>query len=142
MDGKRLGNLSDFCTVLGVEMYLQDDGSVKGTVTLPSGYDGAPLHVHGGVLAALLDEAMAGVIWANGKRVMSANLTLNYRKPAPIGVSLTFIGRIDSVEGRKTFTVGQVLLPSGDVAVEATGIFIEAPQMFDGLEKPFAQVTE
>jgi acyl-coenzyme A thioesterase PaaI-like protein len=142
LDGKRLANLSTFCTELGVKLYLQADGSVSGTATLQKGQEGAPLYVHGGVLAALLDEAMAGVLWASGRRVMSVNLTLNYRKPAPSGIPLTIIGRIDSAEGRKHFTLGQVVLPNGDIAVEATGIFVEVPQMFDDLSEPFAHVPE
>jgi acyl-coenzyme A thioesterase PaaI-like protein len=142
LDGKRLAHLSTFGTELGVELYLQEDGSVLGTITLQKGQEGAPLHVHGGVLAALLDEAMGGAVWVSGKPVMSVNLTLNYRKPAPLGTSLTIMGRVASTVGRKNFTQGQVILPDGEIAVEATGIFVEVPQMFDGLETPFAHVAE
>ena len=142
MDGKQLVNLSTFSTELGVVLYLQDDGSVVGAVTLQKGHEGPPFHVHGGVLGALLDEAMGAAAWASGKRVVSVNLNFNYRKPVPLGVPLNISGRVEREAGRKIFTAAKIMLPDGVVAVEGTGIFVEAPQIFEGLANPFAHVPE
>ncbi len=142
MSGKRLAHLSTFSTLMGVEFYLQEDGSVTGVVTLQEGHEGPPFHVHGGVLSALLDEAMGGAAWANGKRVVAVNLNFNFRKPVPLGVPLHVRGRIDRDEGRKCFTVGEIVLLDGAVAVEGTGIFLEAPHIFEGMTEPFAHVAD
>ncbi|MFN8374347.1 MAG: PaaI family thioesterase [Anaerolineae bacterium] len=142
MNGKRLVNLSTFSTEMGVEFYLQDDGSVLGSATLQKGHEGPPFHVHGGVLASLLDEAMGAAAWASGKRVVAVNLNFNFRKPVPLGMPLRIEGRVDRVERRKNFTVGQLLLPDGAVAVEGTGIFVEAPHIFENMSNPFAHVPE
>ena len=142
MDGKKLIDLSTFSTDLGVELYLQEDSSVIGVVTLQKGQEGPPFHVHGGVLGALLDEAMGAATWASGKRVVSVNLNFNYRKPVPLGVPLRITGRIDRVDGRKVFTAAEISLADGAVAVKGTGIFVEAPQIFEGMTNPFARVPE
>lgn len=139
---RQLVNMSRFCVALGVEYRLEDDGSVTGVVTLQPEQEGPPFHVHGGVLAALVDEAMGAAAWASGKRVLSVNLNFNYRKPVPLGVPLRIVGRITGRERRKTFTSGQVLLPDGALAVEGTGIFVDAPEVFDGMSNPFAHPPE
>lgn len=142
MDGIQLVNLSGFCTALGVELFLQADGSVLGRVTLRKEQEGPPFHVHGGVLAALIDEAMGAAAWASGKRAVSVKLTCNYRKPVPLDVPLHITGCIERSEGRKHFTAGSISLPSGETAAEGSAIFIEAPQIFEGLRNPFAHVPD
>ncbi|NWF70246.1 MAG: PaaI family thioesterase [Chloroflexi bacterium] len=127
---------------MGADFYLQADGSVVGLVTLAKDHEGPPFHVHGGVLAALIDEAMGAACWSSGKRVVAVNLNFNYRRPVPLAVALRVTGHIAGSERRKTFTTGAILLPDGTAAVEGSGIFVEAPQIFAGLANPFARLPE
>jgi hypothetical protein len=57
--------------------------------------------VHGGAIAAVLDEAMGGVCWMNGHPVVGARITINYLHLTPLG----FEGRVESwiehIDGRK-----------------------------------------
>jgi acyl-coenzyme A thioesterase PaaI-like protein len=79
--------------------------------------------VHGGVSALLLDHAL-GVAngWA-GTSGMTAELTLRYRRLAPLFQPLTLTARQVAVDGRKIRTEGS-LSAGGSTCVEAQGLFV------------------
>ncbi len=96
---------------------------VTGEVTFGPAFEGAPGIVHGGFVAALLDEAlgMAGVF--SGGPAMTAELTTRYRHHTPISTELRVEARLVSVDGRKVRTAGEVY--DGDrVIAEGVGLFI------------------
>lgn len=133
MEVKRLVQGSAFVTSsagMGAQFVLMDDGSIRAALSLGEPHQGPPGHAHGGALAALVDEAMGAAAWAGGYRVVAANLNLNYRRPVPLGTEIRVCGQIERVEGRKVYTTGVITLPDGTAAMEATGLFIEAPQFF------------
>ena len=100
-----------------------DTGSVHGTGTFGSAYEGAPGCVHGGYIAAAFDELLGMACIFSGNPGMTGSLTTHYRRPTPIQTELRLEGRLDRVEGRKIFTAGEVY--AGDVlTAESTGIFI------------------
>jgi acyl-coenzyme A thioesterase PaaI-like protein len=55
------------------------DGVVRGTFTTAEWQGGWQGVIHGGVLAALLDEAMAYTLFFNGERGVTARMELRYR---------------------------------------------------------------
>jgi len=96
---------------------------VRGGVTFGAAFEGAPGCVHGGFVAALLDEAlgMAGVF--SGGPAMTAELTTRYRQHTPIATELRIEARLVSVDGRKVRTAGEIY--DGDrVIAEGLGLFI------------------
>jgi acyl-coenzyme A thioesterase PaaI-like protein len=119
--------------------FLNPDGAITGTVTIDGSKEGPPGHAHGGSLATLVDEAMGAACWRNGYHVLAANLNFDYRRPVPLNVEITVTGRVDRVDGRKIYTVGEVVLPDGMVAVQGRGLFIVAPEIFINSHfEPFA----
>jgi len=93
---------------------------------------GHPGIVHGGLLATMLDEGLARCCFAAlpNKVGMTANLNVNYRKPAPAGTFFVLKARTTKVEGRKAWVEGHIetLVGEGEepvVLVEATALFIE-----------------
>ena len=116
----------------GFEMQLHADseGTVSGTVIIDSSKQGPPEHAHGGSLVTLLDEVMGITAWYQGYQVMVVNLNINFRRPVPLHQEITATGKVSHIESRKVFGVGTITLPDGTVAVEATGIFVEAPEVF------------
>lgn len=58
---------------------------------LHQGYEGI---VHGGILSALLDEAMAKLAFSLGIPAVTAEITVKFRSPAAPGHQLTVSGRI------------------------------------------------
>ena len=120
---------SKFIELLGAQFHLLDDGRVMATVTIEEKHQGPPGYAHGGLLAALLDEAMGAASWFAGNRTVSVHLSFDYKRPVPLGTPVEVSGRMERREGRKIFTSGIITLPDGSVAVSAQGIFVDAPQL-------------
>jgi hypothetical protein len=96
---------------------------VSGTeCELGAAYEGPPGHVHGGVLALVLDHLMGETASSGGRPTATGTLTLRYRRATPLG-PVRAEGRIDRVDGLKTYVVAHIAGPEG-VTVEAEGVFI------------------
>ena len=61
---------------------------------------------------------------------MTANLSIDYRRPAPLFTELRLVARHETVEGRKITTTGQ-LWADDDLIAEGTGLFILPRGAFD-----------
>jgi acyl-coenzyme A thioesterase PaaI-like protein len=110
----------------GIRMaFYQDsqDKHVAGRVWFGEGIEGPPHHVHGGVSAYVLDEAMGSACWLSGYAVVAATLEFNYLNMTPIGVDLLVEARVMRVEGREVFVDSRILDDSGKVYTEARGRF-------------------
>ncbi|KAI9829795.1 MAG: hypothetical protein M1826_005372 [Phylliscum demangeonii] len=93
---------------------------------------GYPGIVHGGMLATMLDEGLAHCCFPAlpNKVGMTANLTINYRNPAPAGNYYVLRAKTVKVEGRKAWVEGHIenLVDEGETAtvfVEASALYIE-----------------
>lgn len=94
-------------------------------------WQGPPAHVHGGVSAALLDEAMGAAVWRATQPSLLASLNVNYLRPVPLGTPVRIEGWLERVEGRKCYAAGRILLPDGGPpAVSATGLYVHASAEF------------
>ena len=76
-----------------------DDAVVRST--LGDAFEGAPGRAHGGMVAALFDEAMGFVLSIACTPAFTGRLTVTYRAPVPIGVPLEFRARLTGRDGRK-----------------------------------------
>lgn len=86
-------------------------------------FEGPPRHVHGGFVAAAFDEVLGMVQSVTGRGGMTGTLTVRYHRPTPLYREVTFVGRVDRVEGRKIFT--SATLHDGEtLCAVAEGIFI------------------
>lgn len=58
-------------------------------------FHGAPGVVHGGIVAALLDEiSCAAATFTRGGHVMTGELTIRYRRPCPVATPLALSARV------------------------------------------------
>ena len=96
---------------------------VEGTVTLDASFGGGPGRAHGGVVAALFDEALGRANTAAGLNGMTGALEIRYRAGAPLGVPLRVVARCDRVDGRKRFCSGELFVGDSVVA-EATAVYV------------------
>lgn len=102
---------------------------------LGSNVSGHPGIVHGGLLATLLDEGLARCCFPalpNGVGV-TANLNIDYRRPAMTDTFAVLRAETVRVEGRKAWVEGRIeTLPEDgkepEVLVEAKALFIEPRQ--------------
>ncbi len=89
------------------------------------GYDGT---LHGGVVAALLDETMGWAIFHQGTWGVTAKLNVTYRRPVPVGEELRITGEVVRDRGRGIELRGTVARASdGEVLAEAEGLFLRMP---------------
>src|SRR5690606_3031194 len=92
-------------------------------------YQGYPGVVHGGVVAALLDETAGRTpMISNPNRFMfTGKLSIRYRQPVPTNTELTLIGRLLKDRGRIVQAHSELRLPDGTVAAEADVTLVEMP---------------
>lgn len=119
-----------------------EDGVVRVRFTpRPDRHTGAPGFLHGGVAATALDEVMGVLGFVLEKRPsVTATLTVQFRTPVPIdGSEVTVEAWRESPPGddrhRPWHRVrGRLLLADGTVAVDAKGVFVDAPgEMAEGM---------
>jgi uncharacterized protein (TIGR00369 family) len=101
-----------------------DDDEVSAELAMRPIHEGPPGGVHGGWVASLLDQLLGIANIASGNPAMTAELTVRYRKPTPIGVPLVLKARTVAAEGRRMTTTGEITTADGVVTAEATGLFI------------------
>ncbi|WP_150253686.1 PaaI family thioesterase [Nocardiopsis deserti] len=97
---------------------------LRGEVTLNTVYQGPPGLVHGGWIAALLDQAVGSVSAVETTPGLTAKLEVNYRQPTPLFTPLEVTAEVDRVEGRKVFVSGRIRA-HGEVTAEATALMIQ-----------------
>jgi acyl-coenzyme A thioesterase PaaI-like protein len=98
-------------------------------VHLDRHFEGPPGHIHGGIIATLLDEAMSKVNRLFGVLAMTRNMEIDYLRPAPLHQDLLLVGHHERREGRKLFHRAELLTipPNGQSPVQlahAKGLFV------------------
>jgi acyl-coenzyme A thioesterase PaaI-like protein len=129
---------SDYCFICGrknphgLYMTFYDDGhkTVLASHVVPEMYQGYPGVVHGGIVAAMLDEAVGRVamIADHHHFMFSVRLEVKYRHPVPTETPLKIVGRIERLRGRLGKAVGEVYLPDGTLAAEAAMTLADVPE--------------
>lgn len=127
------------CFVCGIENPVglklrfvnKPDGTVQATLNAPDHFQGYPGVLHGGIVATALDETMgrAAMHSDENRLLMTAKMEIKYRRPVPTGQPVKIVSRIEKDRGRLVTVSGTVYLPDGTVAVEATGLMAEMPEM-------------
>lgn len=107
-------------------------GEVTCVYTVPERYQGFPGVVHGGIVAAMLDE----VCWRahmgiRPLRIMfTARLDLRYRKNVPVGQPLRIVGTSLKSKMHTSTSTGVIYGPDGFVLAEADALLVDVPADF------------
>jgi uncharacterized protein (TIGR00369 family) len=84
----------------------EDSGTVTATFTLDDRFSGAPSYVHGGLLLAVLDEAMAWAAIAVAHRwAMTGETTTRFEHPVRVGRAYTVTARITEAPAEGSATL-------------------------------------
>jgi acyl-coenzyme A thioesterase PaaI-like protein len=117
---------------IGLNLNFHSDGEAVHSKWLPDirheGYKGI---VHGGLLAAVLDEVMVKAALDKGIRCVTASMEVRYKEPAEIGDELLLEGRVTEQKGRIILTVGSARNSKGVVVAQATGKYMTVPEDLD-----------
>lgn len=88
--------------------------------------EGHPGLTHGGAIATLIDTSLGTLALAVAGRVVTANLSIDYLAPVPLGSVVLLEASLQSHQGRKLFLGCDIRDPDGDtVHARATGLFIQ-----------------
>ncbi len=106
---------------LGVEFQIQrDTKSIRARFTPSKAHQGYEGIVHGGILAALLDEAMVKLAFSLGIPAVSAEITVKFKSPASPGEELIVTGRL--LNETRRLVQAEAKIKKGPVVVaESTG---------------------
>lgn len=139
--------LSRDCFVCGVENpvglrmhFLEtepnDHGIVQVTAqyTVPARYQGYPGVVHGGIIATMLDEVTSRTVFRGDppRFVVTAKLSVRYRKPVPVETLLRLTGRVVEDKGRVIHVAGEIFGPGEVLLAEAEAVLVEVDASFFG----------
>jgi len=140
-EGSPIGTFPD-CVVSGqanpmgldVQFYREGDEAVSRVVLGPA-FEGAPNRAHGGVVAAVFDDLMGFVLTIHESPAYTAELTVRYRRPTPVGEEIEFRARLVDRHGRRLHIEASATDAAGTKIAEATGLFITIPrEKFDHRE--------
>ncbi|MEM7031870.1 MAG: PaaI family thioesterase [Chloroflexota bacterium] len=113
-----------------MRFYDNGENEVYSDYTVADHFQGYPGIVHGGIVAAMLDEVVGrvSVISDHHHLMMSVKLAVKYRHPVPTETSLKVVGRIERLRGRLGKAVGELYLPDGTIAAEAALTLADVPK--------------
>ncbi len=83
---------------------------------------------HGGLVATVLDEVMTRILWEKGFNTVTGRLEVRYRKPVPIGETLTVRARIVKHRAPLVETEAAASLSDGTVVAEANWASMEVKE--------------
>jgi len=117
---------ADYCFVCGrtnprglhIKFNYIDDMTVA-TFALEKEYEGYPGIIHGGILAAILDDAMGNIKYLKGYAAYTAEIYVRYIKPSYIGEELQVRGWIESVNHKIIKTIGDIRNKKGIIKARA-----------------------
>jgi uncharacterized protein (TIGR00369 family) len=96
----------------------------KTELRIASKYQGATGFAHGGIIATLLDEAMAKANGLAGIRAVTLKISVSYRKMVPLKQRLTLTGWRTLRKGRKLYLRSELRDQHETLLAEARGLFL------------------
>ena len=119
---------------LQLKFYETQPGQVVVEYTVPEQYQGYPGVVHGGIVAAMLDE-VTGRAHMGGdppRFMFTARLEIRYHKNVPIGEPLKIVGYAGKSRERTAMASGKIFGPDGDLLAEAEALLVNVPVQISG----------
>jgi acyl-coenzyme A thioesterase PaaI-like protein len=128
---------SRHCFVCGVEnrfglqlkFYEAAPGFVVAEIIVPDHFQGYPGVVHGGIVAAMLDE-VSGRTMIRGvppRWMVTAKMEIRYRKPVPTGRRLILEGRAKEDNGRIATVTGAIFNEDHVLLAESEAVMADIP---------------
>jgi hypothetical protein len=137
-DGFRLQANSNHCFVCGLrnpfglklKFYQKASGDVVSDYIIPEVYQGYPGIVHGGIVAAMLDEAAGRALMGGDppRFMYTARLDLRFREKVPVGQPVRLIGRMKNSKGRAATAASFLYDANDSLLAEAEALLIEVPE--------------
>ena len=106
----------------GINIWVEG-AKAFGTTECGYAYEGPPGHIHGGYVAAILDQFLGMAQVAGGNPGMTGKLEIRYLKPTPLNTKLKLEAVVSRINDRKTLVSGQIYA-NNNITAKAEGLFI------------------
>lgn len=106
---------------------------VKAAITVPEEYNSYPGFVHGGIIAAMLDETAGRALMVNGDDdlfMVTTRLETKYRRPTPTCQPLEVVGWVTRRDRSRAHVAAEVRLQDGTVTARAEATVVRPPRGF------------
>ncbi len=130
---EELPSHNDDCIVCGrtsatsplVERFRVHDASTVGArVRFDARHQGAPFYAHGGMVAAVLDDACGYVSFLVQHMFVTAHLEVDYRRPVLLDHTYDVRARCSGIDGRKVSLEAELVDADGTIVAQCSGLFI------------------
>jgi uncharacterized protein (TIGR00369 family) len=101
-----------------------DADGVRALVTLAPEYQGWRGIAHGGIVMALLDEAMAHAAGFAGHRGVTATVKVRFRKPVPLEAPVEVLGKVTWQRRNVLGVNASIVDGAGMLLAQAEGSFV------------------
>lgn len=110
---------------IGLRLRFVSDGEGVRAEFTPSelhvGYEGL---VHGGILAALIDDALANIWFTRGQEAVTAKIEVRFRREATPGDPLTVVAMPTGAKGKMMTARAEIRAGNGDLVADGAGLLV------------------
>jgi len=112
---------------IGMPIHIEPDRAWS-EIVLEAAFQGWEGIAHGGIVATLLDEAMAWAIASREIFAVTARMSIEYRRPVAVGMALRIEGRLVEAKRRILRAEAKVLdATTGEACARAEGVYVTMP---------------
>ena len=101
-----------------------DTRRTRGSFAIGPNYAGGGGFAHGGIIAVVLDEAMGKLSRLTEEKAVTAEMSVEYRKPIAIGQPIVVEGWQEEEKGRNRFRVAEIYDTQGNLLARGKGRFV------------------
>lgn len=113
---------------LKLQFYVNENGEVISEFSVAENYTGYPGMVHGGNIAAILDETAGRAVTTDdpNRFMVTSELKVRYIKPVPSDTPLVALGRQVKKHGRLAVGHSEIQSKDGEILATCEAFFVEA----------------
>ena len=112
---------------LGLQLHLEHERAWA-DLTVDPRFEGWAGIAHGGIIAVVLDEVMAWALVAREAWGVTARMTIDFKRPVPIGSTVRGEGWVVRTRRRLFDTAGQIVDAQGLVLATAEAVYVAADE--------------
>ncbi len=114
---------------LHAHFYEMEDGKLISTFTFKSEHQSYPGRVHGGMIAAVIDETVGRLLWIEDPKAYAVTMRLNieYHKPVPYDVPLRCVATMNKLSKMTFEGSAEIKNEEGQMLAKGTALYFRLP---------------